>query len=219
MYADDTTLFGTYDKFESIGDKSIETIENNINKELSLIVAWLHRNKLLINTAKTKMTIFHTPHRKVTYPRIKINNSSVEVVDEFKFLGIVIDKQLKWSTHTEFIAKTISKYTGVINRLKHTLPLRILFILYNTLILPHLHYGLLFRGHHSDRIFKLQKRAIRTISNSKYNGHTESICKLLSILKLPDLYKLQLYKMYYKIKREVVPQYCTIVIPTLTLYT
>ena len=54
MYADNTTLFSTYDKFESIGDKNLETIENNINKELLLIVAWLHRNKLLINTAKTK---------------------------------------------------------------------------------------------------------------------------------------------------------------------
>ena len=43
------------------------------------------RNKLLINTTKTKMTIFHTPHREVTYPRIKINNSSVEIVDEFYF--------------------------------------------------------------------------------------------------------------------------------------
>ena len=61
------------------------------------------------------------PHREVIYPRIKINSSSVEVVDEFKFLGIFIDKHLKWSTHTEFIANKISKYTGVINRLKHTL--------------------------------------------------------------------------------------------------
>ena len=135
MYADDTTLFSTYDKFETIDDKNIETIENNINKELSLIVTLLHRNKLLINTTKTKMTIFHTPHCEVTYPRIKINNSSVEVVDEFKFLGIFIDKHLKWSTHTEFIANKISKYTGVINRLKHTLPPRILLTLYNTLIL------------------------------------------------------------------------------------
>ena len=42
MHADDTTLFSTYDKFESIDDKNIETIENNIHKELSLIVAWLH---------------------------------------------------------------------------------------------------------------------------------------------------------------------------------
>ena len=30
MYADDTTLFSTYDKFESIDDKNIETIKNNI---------------------------------------------------------------------------------------------------------------------------------------------------------------------------------------------
>ena len=86
------------------------------------------------------MTIFHTPHRKVTIPRIKINNSSVEVVDEFKFLGIFIDKHLKWSTHTEFIASKSSNYTGVINRLKHTLPPQILLTLYNTRILPHLHY-------------------------------------------------------------------------------
>ena len=70
IYADDTTLFSSYAKFESIGDENIETIENNINKDLLLIVAWLHRNKLLINTAKTQMTIFHTPHREVTYPRI-----------------------------------------------------------------------------------------------------------------------------------------------------
>ena len=41
MYADYTTLFGTYDKFESIDDKNIETIENNINKELSLIVSYI----------------------------------------------------------------------------------------------------------------------------------------------------------------------------------
>ena len=39
MYADHTTLFSTYGKFESIDDKNIETIENNINKELSLIIA------------------------------------------------------------------------------------------------------------------------------------------------------------------------------------
>ena len=30
------------------------------------------------------------------------------------------------------------------------------------------------------------------------------------------MYNLQLYKMYYKIKREIVPQYFTSVIPTLT---
>ena len=81
------------------------------------------------------MIIFPTPHREVIYPKIKINNTSVEIVGKFKFLGIFIDKQLKWSTHIELLANKISKYIGVINRLKHTLPPKILLILYNTLIL------------------------------------------------------------------------------------
>ena len=46
--------------------------------------------------------------------------------------------------------------------------------------------------------------------------HTANHCKLLTILKLPDLYNLQLYKLYFKIKREVVPQYLTTSIPILT---
>ena len=79
--------------------KNIVTYKNNINKELLLIVARLHNNKLLINTTKTKMTIFHRPHHVVIYPNIKINNTSVEIVDGFKYLGIFIDKHLKWSTH------------------------------------------------------------------------------------------------------------------------
>ena len=71
------------------------------------------------------MTLFHTPHREVNYQKVKINNISVEIVDEFKFLGIFIDKHLKWSSHTEFIDNKIPTYIGVINRLKHTLPQRL----------------------------------------------------------------------------------------------
>ena len=73
-----------------------------------------------------------------------------------------------------------------------------------------------FWGHHTSRLHKLQKRAFRTITNSKFNTYSEPICKRLNILKLPDLYNLQLYKLYFKIKREVVPQYLTTSIPILT---
>ena len=159
------------------------------------------------------MTVFHTSHRIVQYPSITINDTDVEIVDDFKFLGIMLNKHLKWTTHTDMIANKISKYIGVLNRLKHTLPPRILITLYNTLILPHFYYGLPLWGHHTSRLHKLQKRAFRTITNSKFNAHSEPICKRLNILKLPDLYNLQLY---FKIKREVVPQYLTTSLPILT---
>ena len=146
------------------------------------------------------MTVFHTQQKQITYPDIIIDNSHVEIVSDFKLLGITINKHLKWNTHVNNISIKVSKYIGVLNRLKHTLPLRILRTLYNTLILPHFNYGALLWGHDSTRLHKLQKRAIRTITNSKYNSHTEPLCKLLNIMKLPDLYKLKLYKLFNKVQ-------------------
>ena len=216
MYADDTTLLSTYDTFHTNTDTDIATIQRNINEELLRVTTWLSRNKLLINTTKTKMTVFHTQQKHISYPDVIINNSHVEIVDDFKLLGITVNKHLKWNTHIENTAIKVSKYIGVLNRLKHTLPPRILYTLYNTLILPHFNYGLILWGHDNTRLHKLQKRAIRTITNSRYNSHTEPICKLLNIFKLPDLYKLELYKLYYKIENEQVPNNFTTVINPLT---
>ena len=48
---------------------------------------------------------------------------------------------------------------------------------------------------------------MRVITNSKYIAHTDPIFKTLNLLILPDLYRLQLYKLYYKIKKQTVPAY------------
>ena len=146
------------------------------------------------------MTVFQTQHKHISYPDVIINNSHVEIVDDFKLLGITVNKHLKWNTHIENTAIKVSKYIGVLNRLKHTLPPRILYTLYNTLILPHFNYGLILLGHDNTR---LQKRAIRTITNSRYNSHTEPICKLLNIIKLPDLNPLT---HHYNTRRQAIQQ-------------
>ena len=62
-------------------------------------------------------------------------------------------------------------------------------------------------GAHCERLFPLQNRIMRVITNSKYIAHADPIFKTLNLLKLPDLYRLQLYKPYYKIKKQTVPSY------------
>ena len=62
-------------------------------------------------------------------------DEEIEVVDDFKRLGIIINKHIKWASHTELIANTIPKNIGETNRLKHTIPLHSLRTLYNTLLL------------------------------------------------------------------------------------
>ena len=77
MYADDTTLLSTYDTFHTNTDMDIAIIQRNINEELLRVAPWLSRNKLLINTTKIKMTVFHTQQKHLSYPDVIINNSHV----------------------------------------------------------------------------------------------------------------------------------------------
>ena len=76
------------------------------------------------------MTVFHTQQKHLSYPDAIINNTHVENVDDFKLLGVTVNKHLKWNTHIENTAIKVSKYIGVLNRLKHTLPSRILYTIF-----------------------------------------------------------------------------------------
>ena len=60
---------------------------------------------------------------------------------------------------------------------KHILPQKTLRTLYETLVQPHLDYGITFWGgahqSHVNKLIVLQKKIIRSITNSKYNEHTD----------------------------------------------
>ena len=88
-------------------------------------------------------------------------------------------------------------------------------LLYNSLILPHLQYSILCWGSKHSQIFKLQKRALRTITLSKYNAHTEPLFKQLNLLK-KDIYKISMLRFYYKYSNDGLPQYFTSMFPAST---
>ena len=85
MYADDTTLFSTLTSFRD--NTQDNTIESVINAELSKVVEWLNINKLSLNKAKSKYMIFHVPSKGIHSLTLNIDNTNIEKVDEFNFLG------------------------------------------------------------------------------------------------------------------------------------
>ena len=105
------------------------------------------------------------------------------------------------------ISNKIARTLGIMCRLKKILPAHILRILYNSLILPHLQYSILAWGFKTGRLEKLQKRAVRIISCNKYNSHTDPLFKNLNLLKLKDLFELNVLKLYYKYKKNILPFY------------
>ena len=126
--------------------------------------------------------------------KICINGKEIKQVQQVTFLGIIIDQHLTWKYHINCISNKISKVIGVLNRLKYILPLRILVNLYNTMILPYLNYCIIVWGncamYLTQKIFLLQKRAVRVITNSFYRAHTDQLFFKLNILKFHDLYEI-----------------------------
>ena len=62
-------------------------------------------------------------------------------------------------------------------------------------------------GYHGQRIYKIQKRAIRTITLSKYYDHTAPLFKKLKLLTLKDIIVLQELKFYFKFVHKLLPSY------------
>jgi hypothetical protein len=114
---------------------------------------------------------------------------------------------MTWNSHISCIASKLSRNIGMINRLRHYLPSHSLKTLYDSLVLPHLNYGILAWGHRTERLFKLQKRAIRTITNSKFNAHTQPLFKSLCTLRLGDILTQKTLKFYYNYQHRNLPAF------------
>ena len=140
---------------------------------------------------------------------VKLDGVSLNRVSSTKFLGVIIDENLTWKNHIDAISKTISRNIGMLTKLKHFVPEHILYSLHCTLILPYINYGVLIWGDtcktYLDKIFKLQKRAIRTISNSHYRSHTRPLFSKFNILNVHDTFKLNLGIFMYRYHSNQLP--------------
>ncbi len=204
LYADDTSLNTT---IEIITNRNSSNIQDNLNNELDNLNIWLKLNRLSLNIKKTKFMIFKTTNKRTPDLQLHIEGIPIEQVFEFNFLGLTLDDKLRWNRHIDKISNKISRNVGILNSMKHFLPVSIKTLLYNSLVVSHINYGLILWGYSCKRIEILQKKAIRIISLSKYNAHTEPIFKHLKLLKVSDILKLQMLKLYYKFKHGQLPTY------------
>ena len=108
FFADDTTLIS----------KNNPKDTHIINNELCKISLWLKLNKLSLNIGKTRAMIFYQPHRNVSIPNLILDNTSVQIVDTFNFLGINLNKNMRWDSHINNISNIISRAIGIINQMK-----------------------------------------------------------------------------------------------------
>ena len=161
MFADDTNI--------STCGKSVTDIQEHLNHDLENIHQWLLANKLTLNKKKTEYMIIGSRQKlsKITIePEIRIGETAIKRVRNFKTLGVLIDEHLTWDKQLENVQTKVSRGIGMLRRMRKVVPKTTLKKVYNAIILPHFDYCSLVWDNCSDylidKLQKLQNRAART---------------------------------------------------------
>jgi len=153
---------------------------------------WCAANFLCLNQDKTKKLEF------------KLSSDNDENV---KFLGIIMQQNLKWDCHIEHVGKKIVKGIFLIRKLRFEVSLEVLCAVYYAHIQSHLMYGIIIWGRDSNvkKLLLLQKRAIRAMMNVDSRTHCKPLFKRLGVLTVPSIFVMQCL-LFIKSNLKTIPQ-------------
>ena len=182
LFADDTAII--------MKGKSYKDIQNKVNEFIPQLTSWFLCNRLTLNPTKTCYQLYSnfSNHQNLD---IYINYHRIKRSCTVKYLGIMLDENLKWESHINFVCKKISRDIGIMGRARPHLSSKQLLLLYNSFILPHLNYCAMIWGSayqtRLQRILVLQKRAVRIIACKPFLFPSNDLFVKYELLKLPDL--------------------------------
>lgn len=209
LFADDTLVY--------LSGYDIKILCEILNEELKIILDWLRRNKLKLNEVKTKCMLITSSgviEKKINERKdwaIVMNDGILSFVDEFKYLGVILDKHLKFTSNIEYVSKQISGKTNMLFRLRRFVPAKTLIVIYNALIKPHLNYcGTLLWGVDKmsmSKLQKLQNRAMRAILKGNMYSKIQDMLDTLNWLSIEQMVSLNTLTFIHKIVRGELPGY------------
>ena len=107
-------------------------------------------------------------------PKIKIGSSYLKRVVKAKSLGLIIDDNLRWEEHIDYICSKTKRSIGIVSRTKGVIPTGSSIQLYKSLVDPYFRYGNTAWGLCNDNLIEklqlLQNRLVRIITDTSYDS-------------------------------------------------
>ena len=114
LFCDDTTMYKTH--------ADVHQISNSLQESVNTLTEWCKLNHMSLNPQKTKIMLITTRQKRqsltVKLPSIFIDNVPIEEVNNHRVLGIIIDNNLSWSNHIDYLYKTLSRRVYQLCRFK-----------------------------------------------------------------------------------------------------
>ena len=180
LYADDTNIF--------VKGTSKENVYSKANQVLTCVYNFMLSNQLHINMSKCNY-IYFRPNisnyqvcsRSKERLQLLLNGTPVKQVSDIKFLGVILDENLSWIPHIEYLNKKLKSCCGAIRRIKDYIPKSQYINIYHSLFESHLSYCIsVWGGAPSPEINKLfvtQKRCIRMLFGIEQYRYLRETCQ------------------------------------------
>ena len=170
---------------------------------------WMKSNLLKLNTKKTKLLVFNKDGLQPGVS-VVIDDVELECVQNFKFLGVILDGGLLFTKHVMNLRAKLQKAGFVIRKLAKFVRVQELRTLYYAHIHSHLLYGLTVWGSLCpksvfDSLYKTQKQLIRAVHKQRYFDHCMPSFKSMRVLTLSDQYHFDCLILMYRINEGTVP--------------
>ena len=207
LFADDTNLFAS--------GKDRERLIRELESELGKLSDWFAHNRLTLNYDKTQYINFSKPIKGAVVDKwdLKIDGQHITEVNNSKFLGVFIDRDISWRVHIGRVITRVSQTVGIIGRARGFMDGPQLDLLYNTMVLPHLQYCLInwgnFKGDRNlglrDRLLTLQKSLVRIVCGANRLTHADPLFAKMGTLKVDDLFAQSVRIFSYEMSRGLLP--------------
>ena len=200
QFADDTTLMYSHSNPNYLAF----CIEN----DLTNVQDWFRANKLTLNVEKTVYMKFQGKNSKETDLKLELNGVTIPRVCSTKFLGTWIDDKLSWQTHISNTVTRLNAKLGLMYRSKNFLTTHAMRILYfvqfqSVLTYAGVVWGPMITEHRLSQLQKLQNKAIMQIKPKQ--AIIDSM-KVLNILSVKKLIRLETLKLGYKVCNGMLPK-------------
>lgn len=211
-YADDTAIL--------VEHKNLKEAEIVMQNELNILCKWCHDNGLIINANKTKIMHIRPRHVPKTDVKITFHNfdclhrsctfgdigtivdnceTTIELVDTYKYLGVHLDHNFKWKVHIEHLSKQLRKCMFALYHLSNCAPYFVLRQAYFSLVESQLRHGVTAWGKskncrilqtYQNRLVKLlyKNRSKTTTDNNSTPTQSKELYNILEILNIDGIY-------------------------------
>ena len=205
LFADDTTIHTP--------DTNVSSVETRLQKSLNKISSWCDDNSMVVNPTKTESMVVATRQKRQVNTlalNLTLNNQPIRQVTEHNLLGVIVDEDMKWQSHTTYTSKVVSKNVYLLSKLKDFVDVDARLLYYNAHIRSHIDYvSTVWDGCedvHLKRLNSLHRESAKHI----YPNPTLSTDDKLKELEMLPLSKHLSYNkavFMFKVHRGKLPQY------------